>query len=522
MEKSLQDYCIVIVDDESMVTSSLSALLQLEDFKIPIVYNSPIEALDFIRKNKVDLVISDFLMPEMNGLQFLREVKSCNPGTTLILLTGYADKESAIKAINDIGLYRYIEKPWDSDDLVLCIKNGLERSYLVENLENKINELSEAKGKLEIYNDQLEALVRERTSDLILANGELEKSNIKLGAIINHCADGIITITNDCIISQANPALERLIGINKSDLEKKCFSEFFILNSSDSLIDSLNPKKEILLRDYKVFNRINNREIPVEISFAPILSSQNEEVSHYVGVIRDVTVQQETDRLREDFIATLTHDLRTPLLAAIQTLKFFLDGSLGELGDRQQLLLNTMLQSNQDMLGLVNALLEVYRYESGQLVLCKDYFNVSDLINQCIHEVESLLEKKQIELRIKHIDDVKIYTDKQELRRVFANLLGNAINHTASNGSITVSIESTKNSIVFSIKDTGIGIPGEDVSKLFGRFSQGTSKKRSTGTGLGLYLSRQIVEAHDGKIWLESEFGKGSKFYFSIPMCNKG
>src|SRR3989339_449457 len=175
MEKIKTNYNIIIVDDEPLVTSSLKALLALEGDYSPIIFNCPVDALEYIKKSKVDLVISDFLMPNLNGIEFLTEVKKLHPGASLILLTGYADKESAIKAINDIGLYRYIEKPWDNEDLILCIKNGLERSHLLEKLEQKVNELSEAKKQLEIYNEQLEHIVKERTADLIKSNTELEK-----------------------------------------------------------------------------------------------------------------------------------------------------------------------------------------------------------------------------------------------------------------------------------------------------------------------------------------------------------
>ena len=501
---------IVIVDDEPIITSTLKTLLKVEGEFTPAIFNSPAEALEYIKKSEIDVVISDFLMPEMNGIEFLAEVKKVHPGASLILLTGYADKESAIKAINEVGLYRYIEKPWDNEDLILCIKNGIERSHLLEKLEQKVSELSEAKKQLEVYNEQLEALVNERTQNLV-------KSNNKLSAVINHSADGIITITKDGIINQVNPAFEKMCGLYKKEIIGQIFPKIFSGSDNEPVYNKLNPQKDVFLRDYEVINQKNSKSVPVEISFAPIISTEQEEVKHYVGVVRDITLQLETDRLREDFIATLTHDLRTPLLAAIQTLQFFLDGSLGELPERQSKLLETMLYSNQDMLGLVNALLEVYKYESGQLVLCKDYFDLNDLVTQNVHELHSLIEKKQIELVVDKISNEKIHADKQELRRVLANLLGNAINYTPQGGKIRVQTDFSDDTVTIAVEDNGTGIPEADISKLFNRFSQGTSKKRSCSTGLGLYLSRQIVEAHGGRIWLESELGKGSRFIFAIP-----
>ena len=124
---------IIVVDDEKMVTSAFKTLFMVEGIKGGEFFNSPVEALEYMKTQAPDLVISDFLMPEMNGLEFLREAKSLYPETSMILLTGYADKENAIKAINEVGLYKYIEKPWDNDDLIINIKYMLsvKRNLLV-------------------------------------------------------------------------------------------------------------------------------------------------------------------------------------------------------------------------------------------------------------------------------------------------------------------------------------------------------------------------------------------------------
>ena len=231
-----------------------------------------------------------------------------------------------------------------------------------------------------------------------------------------------------------------------------------------------------------------------------------------------MTSQKETERLRDDFIATLTHDLRTPLLAAIQTLKFFIDGSLGELDEKQKILLSTMLQSNEDLLGLVNALLEVYRFDSGRLELCKTIFAPKVLVEQCIEELMPLAKNKNINLEFECNFDEKleICADRSELKRVITNLCGNAVNYTNKGGHIRVILKAQSGDLIFSVEDNGNGIPKNDIPQLFTRFSQGTSRKRSTGTGLGLYLSRQIIEAHGGKIWVESKINKGSEFTFLL------
>lgn len=140
---------IVIVDDEEMVLTSLNAYLSLEtEYEIEI-FSSAKAAIGFVKENSIDLVISDYLMPEMDGISFLGEVKKLQPEAPRIILTGYADKENAIKGINEVGLYQYIEKPWDNDDLRLIIRNALEKRQLVSKLQDKINEINKAYSELQ-------------------------------------------------------------------------------------------------------------------------------------------------------------------------------------------------------------------------------------------------------------------------------------------------------------------------------------------------------------------------------------
>jgi len=140
---------VVIVDDEEMVLTSLSSFLSLETEYNVKTFLSAKEALEFISSSDIDLVISDYLMPEMDGISFLAQVREIKPQVPRIILTGYADKENAIKAINDVGLFPYIEKPWDNDDLLIVLRNGLDRQKLLKKLNQKIIEINKAYADLQ-------------------------------------------------------------------------------------------------------------------------------------------------------------------------------------------------------------------------------------------------------------------------------------------------------------------------------------------------------------------------------------
>ena len=139
---------VVLVDDEDMVVTSIKSFLTLEtDYEV-VGFTAPADALEYMKDHRVDVVVSDYLMPEMDGISFLAQVRDMQPEATRILLTGYADKENAIKAINDVGLYQYIEKPWENEDLKIVLRNGLEKRILMKRLEDKVAEVNKAHGEL--------------------------------------------------------------------------------------------------------------------------------------------------------------------------------------------------------------------------------------------------------------------------------------------------------------------------------------------------------------------------------------
>lgn len=146
---------VLIVDDEEMVLTSLSTYLTLEtDYEV-VTFTSAARALEHIEQNDVGIIISDFLMPEMDGLAFLSRAKDLRPDAPRVILTGYADKENAIKAINQVGLYQYVEKPWDNDDIRLIIRNGLERKQLLSKLSQKVVQINQAYSELQSIQQEI-------------------------------------------------------------------------------------------------------------------------------------------------------------------------------------------------------------------------------------------------------------------------------------------------------------------------------------------------------------------------------
>ena len=231
--------------------------------------------------------------------------------------------------------------------------------------------------------------------------------------------------------------------------------------------------------------------------------------------------RDEIARQREDFVSRLTHDLRTPLVAEERMMMLFLEGALGELSPSMKEALTIMARSNSNLLAMVNTLLEVYRFEAGRKTLAFLPVDIRQLIEEVVSELTPLTEQKGLIIKAdlgEAANGTKVMGDRLEFHRLLTNLAGNAIKFT-DNGSVTIHLEadsSNCSTIAIKVLDSGQGISPEQQATLFERFRPGSHKR--SGSGLGLYLSRRIVEAHQGTIKVNSELGKGSIFTVTLPI----
>jgi len=245
-------------------------------------------------------------------------------------------------------------------------------------------------------------------------------------------------------------------------------------------------------------------------------------------------------QFRDNFIAALTHDLKVPLLAQNQTIKYLLKESYGSINNEQKEILELMKSTNNSSLEMVSTLLDIYKYDMNQMKLLRTDFNIVDLVMESINEIKPLAHEKKINISMTAgTNNLVINADSREIKRVLHNLINNAINNSYDEGRIiceitqvfdaeTYSIQNydnstlkepivIENSVIIKIKDNGTGISEEDMPELFKRFSLSKGRKPS-GTGIGLYYSQKVLERHNGKIWAESTEGKGSSFVFILPV----
>ncbi|MDO8492270.1 MAG: HAMP domain-containing sensor histidine kinase [bacterium] len=279
--------------------------------------------------------------------------------------------------------------------------------------------------------------------------------------------------------------------------------------------------------------RVTNKPLLSVAEKAEELSRVNKELnsSNKLLVEREIELNETNKKLREidarksEFVSIVAHQLRTPLAAVKWTLDLLINGDMGTLPDHQKSLLFKVIDSNERMIRFVNDLLSVSRVESGRLEYTFVPINLQHVAESVLLDIYPLANKKDINInfRGKGMTLPSVAADTEKIRAVFQNLLENSVKYTSINGHITLELRNRMNDVLVSVQDDGIGIPKEEQKAIFNRFYRGSEaiKNQAEGSGLGLYLAKAIVEGHGGKIWFESEIGKGATFYFTIPVPRK-
>lgn len=240
---------------------------------------------------------------------------------------------------------------------------------------------------------------------------------------------------------------------------------------------------------------------------------------------KQIEASQALMQMREDFTSTLTHDLKTPLLGAIETLNAFQDERFGAVDPAQRQVISTMIRSHRTSLQLLDTLLDVYRNDAEGLNLDLTLVDLTALAEETASTLLDLAANRRVHLSFNYGEanirrSLWVKGDRLQLQRVFTNLLMNAINHSRRGDRIEIQLESQASYQVVKILDTGSGIPSDELSQLFERFYQGQGNRQAKGTGLGLYLSRQIIIAHSGTIWAENRATSGALFGFKVPIAS--
>lgn len=385
-----------------------------------------------------------------------------------------------------------------------------------EQQEKALNETTAAKQKAETA----KVATLNILEDIDEARQAQEAEKNKVEAVLGSLTDGLIMIEGLGRISLINKKAETMLELEEENIINKRIEEIEVpvIKKISQIIKSHRgqiEKEEIILGGE------GKQEQVLEISTIPV-SGYDKKILGQLIILHDITREKIIERTKSEFVTIAAHQLRTPLSAVKWTLRLILDQDAGPISDEQEEILKKGYQSNERMIDLVNDLLNVARIEEGRFLY--DFSRVSfvDLLKETLESFQTSMKMKNItvKLRLPKGNKIEVMMDREKMKLALQNLIENAINYSPAKSDVTISLKCDKMNLSLAIADRGMGIPKNQQSRVFAKFFRGNNavKMETEGTGLGLFLVKNIIEKHGGKIWFETEENKGSTFYFTLPI----
>lgn len=370
---------------------------------------------------------------------------------------------------------------------------------------------------------------------------KLEVEKLKSDIVLNSFEDGVVVADANNVIQVFNPTASRLTGWPQNEalnldyrtVIKLVDSKGEVYKNEDNPLDvALKFGKPVRDNAAVLVSRDDNR-ISVDISASPMLDDNNSTMG-VVGILRDVSLERKEEKKRADFISTASHEMRTPVAAIEGYLALAMNDKVSTIDVKAREYLQKAHTATQHLGELFQDLLTSAKAEDGRLINHPVVVEMGKLLEQITEDLRFVAQKKGLGLEHiigsepssegnpKHLKVVQplyyVRTDPNRIREVLTNLFDNAVKYTPA-GMVSLGITGDKNVVQLFVKDTGSGIPADDISHLFQKFYRvdSTATRTIGGTGLGLFICRKIVELYNGRIWVESELGKGSTFYINLP-----
>ena len=447
--------------------------------------------LDILAKEPLDIILLDLKMPVIGGEKVLETTRKEYPDIPVIIITGHGTVDTAVVCMKN-GAYDFITKPFQIDQFLLTITRAAEK----RRLEKKARQFQE-----------------ENIRNLYDLN--LEKSRLK--TIIKQMANGVMVTNRNLEVVLHNPALMRLMEIPE---EIESPAPIGKIIHKESLIDTL---KQILSgespEEESVSQEINVGAKALRAISAPALGP-NRSVAGTVTVLEDITAFKQLDEMKSDFVNMVAHELRSPLVSIRQLNSVLLEGLAGPLEEKQQDFVKRGMNKIDSLLELINDLLDVAKIEAGKYVQHQVPTDIGQIIEETVALMEPRAKEQGITLTHSCHNLKPVQADPKNIEEIFNNLVSNAINYSPEGGRVTITARGLAEYMEVKVEDTGVGIPPEELPKIFDKFYRVKHPKtrQVIGTGLGLAIVRGVIEAHHGTIDVESIPDKGTTFRILLPV----
>jgi signal transduction histidine kinase len=472
---------ILLVDDDTALLEALPRALKLRMDGIHIdTSENAADALARIKETEYDAIVSDIKMPGMDGLALLREVRELRPKTPTLLITGHGEHDLAVQALRG-GAYDFVQKPIDRDYFVA----SLERAIHMRRLDRQVEEQRLA----------LERHVR----------------------VLEHVDDGVFLVDDDGIVQYWNPAAEAITGLATDEVLGRPAAE--VLPGWDA-ISALVPVAPIPGPGSR-----EAKTLPIELEGRELWLSTSA-VKFADGIVyafRSLTEERALEDLKGEFVATVSHELRTPLAAIYGSAKTLLRPDL-ELDDVSRTsLLEVIAQESERLSRIAGDILLANNLDSARLKLAQEEVDLAVLAAEVVDEMRQVhADRNDISIELTLGDSLApVAGDADKLRQVLINLIDNAVKYSPNGGCVEVAIEPRDQGVRIAVRDEGIGIPLTEQQRIFGKFYRVDPElsRGVGGTGLGLYICRELVRRMDGRVSVQSREGEGAMFVVDLPVA---
>ncbi|MGM0370759.1 MAG: ATP-binding protein, partial [Bacillota bacterium] len=483
------------------------------------------------QQSEFDQVQSHYLeniMPQFEAVkQETRDLLQVNQGHM---------KTAQEKANNNSSQAIYSTVVFSVAAVILALLLGI---YISNLILQPIRELT--KTVKEIAGGDLEHLIQVDTEDEIgeLAHEfnsmtqrlkEFEEMNVskiieeknKSEGIVNSISSPLLVTDTENKIQLMNPKAEEVFGLEESKATGKHFLETIDEDKIFELItialetaekQGANNKEVFEFRDEE-----NNKDLYFRINTTPVQDKRGN-INLVVTLLEDITHLKEVDQMKSEFVSMVSHEFRTPLTSMNMGINMLLEENVGNINDEQEELLAVAKEDCESLNELVDDLLDLSKIESGEIDLEFSEVQVQDLFSSSIKPFIEQAKEAGVELTTEDVGNLEVYADFNKITWVITNLIGNALRYTEDGDQIVLLADKKGHKVHISVQDTGAGIPAEYQSQIFDKFVRvGDDQNSNTGTGLGLAISQEMIEAHGGRIWVESKVDQGSKFTFTLKL----
>lgn len=554
---------VLIAEDNDTIRKLLSKLLIKNGYAVEAVDNG-LDAKKKLAVTEYDLLLSDILMPGLDGIELLKEVRDNFGDIPVILITGNQSIENAKEAIR-WGAFDYLTKPFNDLTIILhSVNRAVMKSRLQKEKQNLVNELDRKNihlknivRELDRKNARLDLLVYDL--EWAMKMGNVTTQGTSIDEIIDGVTESIFEIFNVCLwgVLLYRPKGKSIIKmfrtrspfhLMKENLVKTVLVDFAkstatVLKRDDCEVyvaDEIFSDKPLMEKRYhSVPLRIGDKVSGLLFMLASLKEGFEKSKTHTLSLISNQMAAavestflfeqlenrnrelKELSEFKDEVLGIAAHDLRSPISAIEMSATLIKDFADKMTEDEKDEAIVGIVDKSKHMITMLNELLDISVIESGNLILKKKLIPFGSVVADNYQQVVPLARSKNIEIVCNIPENTpEVELDRNKIGEVLNNLLTNAIKYTKKGGDVSVDVELFDGKVQVCVTDTGLGIKEKELSKLFKKFSKTSAKPTAgeTSTGLGLAIAKKIVELHGGNIWAESEYGKGSRFYFTIPV----